>query len=287
MNRLSFEKRKQIIHLLVEGNSMRSTARIADVSFNTVNKLFLEAGKVCMRFHHYNVVNVKCQRCQADEMHSFVYSKQKNTPTEEYGTGIGDVWVYIAMDADTKLVISWYAGARSAESSNIFMNDLASRVNGRIQLTTDGYKGYLDAVDNAFKLQIDYAQQIKVYENKKGDQTDDNESDSKKHYRYKNSIKRILSGSPNPKFISTALIERQNLTVRTNVKRMTRKTNAFSKKYENHCYQLAIHYVYYNFIRLHKTLNITPAMQAGLTKRFMTLDDLVRLIEEYSQNWRD
>lgn len=279
MNRLTFEKRRQIIHLLVEGNSLRSTARIVDVAFNSVKKLFIEVGKACMQFHNDHVVNLQCKRIQCDEIWSFVYSRQKNTAPERQGTGVGDVWVYVAMDADTKLIISWLAGNRNTETTCIFMDDVASRIKTRVQITTDGYKGYLEAIDNAFKLQVDYAQQIKVYENKKGDRTEDNESDEKKHYRYRESKISVMSGSPNPKYISTSFIERQNLTMRTCIKRFTRKTNAFSKKFENHCYSLALHYVHYNFVRLHQTLNVTPAMHAGLTKRFMKIDDLVNLAE--------
>lgn len=277
MNKLSLEKRAKILTLLVEGNSLRGCARIMDVSFTTIKKIFVDAGAAAMRFHNETVRNVRCKRVQCDEMWSFVYSRQKNTPAEKQGTGIGDVWLWVGMDADSKLIISFYAGNRNADEALVFMGDLASRIKGKVQLTTDGYKGYRDAVDTAFRLNIDYAQLVKIYSNKKGEETEDNES--KKHYRYKGARRDIISGQPNETFISTSYIERQNLTVRTNVRRFTRKTNAFSKKYLNHCYAVALHYFHYNFVRLHKSLNMTPAMSAGLTKRFMTMTDLVAAID--------
>ncbi len=277
MNKLPNSKRAQILTLLVEGNSLRGSARIMDVSLTTVKKLFADAGKAAMKFHDQTVRGVKCKRVQCDEMWSYVYSRQKNTPVEKQGTGIGDVWLWVGMDADSKLIVSWYAGNRDADEALVFMKDLAMRIKGKVQLTTDGYMGYRDAVDTAFRLNVDYAQLIKIYSNKKGEETEDNES--KKHYRYKGNRKEIRSGEPNETFISTSYIERQNLTVRTNVRRFTRKTNAFSKKYLNHCYAVALHYFHYNFVRLHKSLNMTLAMSAGLTKRFMSMTDLVELID--------
>jgi IS1 family transposase len=278
MNKLPIEKRTLVLHLLMEGNSLRSASRLAGVSFNSVKRIFIDTAKACLAFHHRTVRGIQAKRVQADELWSFVYSKEKNTPEELQGTGIGNVWVWVAMDADTKLVVSYYVGNRDAEAADIFMHDLASRLRGRIQLTTDGYKGYLEAVDNAFRLDIDYAQYIKIYANKKGETTEDNES--KKHNRFKGSKVNVRSGTPRPKFISTSYSERQNLTMRTNIRRLTRKTNAFSKKFENHCYSVALHYVYYNFVRIHQSLSVTPAMQAGLMKKPMTIAEIAKLVPE-------
>lgn len=277
MNKLPIEKRKKIIQLLVEGNSLRATSRIVDVSINTVTKLLIDTGRACLKFHNETVRKLPSQRIQCDEIWSFVYAKEKNV-TEDMKNA-GDVWTWVGIDADTKLVVSWYVGPRDVYSANIFMRDVARRLTKKVQLTTDGFKAYLEAVDNAFRLRIHYAQLVKLYGNKKGDITDDNASSSYKNYRYKGAEQKIRSGSPNPKFISTSYIERQNLTMRMHMRRFTRKTNAFSKKIENHCYAIALHFVYYNFVKIHSSLRVTPAMQAGLTKRLMSIEDIVKLAD--------
>jgi IS1 family transposase len=264
MNVLPLEKRVQIINLLVEGNSLRGTSRIADVSINSVTKVLVTVGRACQVFHDQKVRNIKSERVQCDEIWSFVYSKEKNTAEEDKGTGVGDVWTWVGIDADTKLVISWYVGNRSAEDAYIFMKDVKRRLRNRVQLTTDGFKAYLNAVPDAFGSRIDYAQLIKLY--------DDNG-------RYKGAERRTILGKPDKKKITTAHVERQNLTMRMHMRRFARKTNAFSKKVENHCYAQAIHFVYYNFVRIHKTLRVTPAMQAGIVKEPMELIDLAQLIE--------
>lgn len=274
MNVLSIEKKAQIIRLLVEGNSMRSCSRIADISITTIGKLLKDVGEACWNFHDTHVVNVKCDRVQADEVWSFCYAKQKNV-TEEMPAGSGDVWTWTAMCADSKLMIGWNIGDRDADSANYFMHDVASRLANRVQLTTDGHHAYLEAVANNFD-EIDYAMLVKLY----GKEGDGSKSAEKKYSpsRFTGSKKTVIAGSPREKFISTSYVERSNLTMRMCMRRFTRLTNAFSKKLENHAYSIALHMVYYNFVRPHQSLKITPAMAAGLTKRFMTVEDIARLI---------
>ena len=268
MNKLPLQKRVQIINLLVEGMSLRATSRIADVSINTVTKLLVDTGNACQEFHDSIVHHIKAQRIQCDEIWSFVYSKDKNTPTSKKGTGVGDVWTWVGIDADSKLVVSWYVGNRDAGSAYAFMKDVKSRLATRVQMTTDGLQTYLNAVPDAFGSRIDYAQLVKIY----GKTEDD------KRERYLGAEKRVILGNPDTSKVTTAHVERQNLTMRMHMRRFTRETNAFSKKVENHCYAIALHFVYYNFVKIHKTLRITPAMQAGLTKELMSIEDIVRLI---------
>jgi IS1 family transposase len=279
MNRLPLEKRCKIIQLLVEGNSLRASSRIADVAFNTVLKLVKEIGQVCMTYHDNTIRDIVCQRVQCDEIWSFVYSKQKNTPEDKKGAG--DVWTWVAIDADSKLIISWYLGSRETECATIFMKDVANRLKNPVQLTSDGFRAYLEAVKNAFDKHVDFAQLVKMYGSKKS--TSAHPDKSKGYCRYVGAEKVILYGKPNPKFISTSYIERQNLSMRMHMRRFTRKTNAFSKKVENHCYALALYFVYYNFVRIHSSLRVTPAMQAGLTKKPMTIKDIAQLSEKISK----
>lgn len=276
MNKLPLEKRVQIIKLLVEGSSIRAITRIADVSKNTVTKLLVDIGKACQQFHSDTVVNVKSERIQADEIWSFVGSKEKNTTAEKKEEGCGDVWTWVGMDADSKLVVSWLVGDRDAEAACTFMNDVADRLANRVQLTTDGHKAYLMAVQNAFDNDIDFAQLVKMYGGAEGS----NEQERKYSPAVCTGAKKTrVSGDPNPKFVSTSYVERQNLTMRMHMRRFTRLTNAFSKKIENHCYAIALHFVYYNFCRVHKSLSVTPAMQAGLTKRVMSIEDVAKLAD--------
>jgi len=274
MNKLPIEKRVQIINLLVEGNSLRSTSRIADVSINTVTKLLVDVGRACQKFHDEKVVNVTSRRIQCDEIWSFVYAKEKNKPDNT--EGVGDVWTWVGIDADTKLVVSWFVGDRDPYSANEFMHDVAARLRNRVQLTTDGLKAYLNAVYDAFDLDIDFAQLVKLYGNSEGETSTERKyspnecTGTKKHW---------VSGEPDPKYISTSYVERQNLTMRMHMRRFTRLTNAFSKKIENHCYAIALHFVYYNFVKIHKTLRVPPAMEAGLIKRLMTIEDIVKLTD--------
>ena len=278
MNKLPIEKRVQIIHLLVEGNSLRSTSRIADVSINTVTKLLVEVGAACQAFHNDTVINVKSERIQCDEIWSFVYAKDKNVASATAAPDkAGDVWTWTALDADSKLIVSWLAADRGVESASTFMNDVADRLSNRVQLTTDGHRAYLAAVYGAFENDIDFAQLIKIYGN-----SSDYSSKTEKKYSPAECTgceKHIVAGEPNKKFISTSYVERQNLTMRMAMRRFTRLTNAFSKKIENHCCAIALHFVYYNFAKVHKSLSVTPAMQAGLTKKPMTIQDIVMLAD--------
>lgn len=276
MNKLPIEKKAQIINLLVEGNSLRSTSRICDVSINTVTKLLVEVGAACEKFHHETVVNVNSKRVQCDEIWSFIYSKEKNIP-EGMEDVAGDVWTWTAIDADSKLIVDWHVADRSPEAAKDFMMDVASRLKNRVQLTTDGYKPYLEAVYNAFDIDIDYSMLVKIYGGADGT------SPSERKYsaaKYTGSKKTWVSGEPDTKHVSTSYVERQNLTMRMHMRRFTRLTNAFSKKIENHCHAIALHFVYYNFVKQHKTLRVTPAMAAGLTKRFMSIEDIVKLVPE-------
>ena len=275
-NHLPKEKKVQIINMLVEGNSLRSTSRVADVSINTVTKLLVDVGTACEAYHNENVRGLNTKVVQCDEIWSFVYAKQKNVPVEMKDSAkVGDVWTWTAIDADSKFMISWNVGSRDAETAKEFMCDVADRLNNRVQLTTDGLAKYLKAVDSAFGNDIDFAQLIKVY------------GKSQDEIRYSpaectGTEKKIITGEPDTKKISTSYVERQNLTMRMGMRRFTRLTNAFSKKIENHCHAIALHFMYYNFVRIHKTLRVTPAMEIGFTKKLWTIEDLVRLAETKS-----
>jgi IS1 family transposase len=275
MNQLPLSKRTQIVSLLVEGNSIRATCRICDVSKNTVAKLLVDLGKACQKFHDEKVLKVKSKRVQCDEIWSFVYAKAKNVP--EGMKDAGDVWTWTGIDADSKLIISWLVGGRDAETANIFMQDIAGRLANRVQMTTDGLKAYLQAVDDAFGAHIDFAQLVKIY----GGVNEHNE----KRYSPAECLgarKHEITGNPDPKHISTSHVERQNLTMRMHMRRFTRLTNGFSKKLENHCHALALYFVYYNFCKVHQTLRVTPAMEAGLTKDIMSIEEIVNLTNQTS-----
>jgi IS1 family transposase len=274
MNRLSTEQRVQILRCLVEGNSIRSTSRITGAAKNTVVKLLVDAGRACIKYQDKALRNLTCKRLQCDEIWSFCYSKQKNIPQEHKGEfGYGDVWTWTAICADTKIVPSWLVGDRSSETAYVFIQDLASRLKHRVQLTTDGYTAYLEAVEGAFGADIDYAMLIKLYG-----------SDPEGEKRY--SPAKIIStkgnsvtGNPDSKHISTSYVERQNLTMRMSMRRFTRLTNAFSKKVENLTYAVALHFMHYNFCRIHRTLRVTPAMEANVTDRLWNVGDIVKLLD--------
>jgi IS1 family transposase len=270
MNQLSISKRAQIIHLLVEGNSLRATSRIADVSINTVTKLLVEVGLACEEFHNENVRNLASVRIQCDEIWSFVYAKNKNLPAEKKGEG-GDIWTWTALDADSKLIVSWFVGDHTQVSAKLFMKDVSQRVTSRIQISTDGNFGYADAIDEAFGAAVDYGMVVKTYG-----------PDPTAEKRYSPAVctscsKSKVQGNPDFEHISTSHVERQNLTMRMHMRRFTRLTNGFSKKIDNHMCAIALHFVYYNFVKVHKTLRVTPAMEAGLTKKPMTLEEVVEL----------
>ncbi len=273
MNRLSLQDRARILGCLVEGNSLRATTRMCGVSINTVTKLLVDLGTACAIYQNETLRNLPCKRVQVDEIWSFCYSKQKNTPPNIRGLGRGDVYTWVAIDADTKLVPSWLVGTRDAEYARTFIGDLASRVKGRTQLTSDGHKAYLSAVEDAFGSEIDYAMLVKMYGAVDGNQQE---------RRYSageccGAVKGAVCGDPDFKHISTSFVERQNLLMRMSMKRFARLRNGFSKKVENHAHAVAMHYMYYNFGRIHKTLRVTPAMQAGVSEHVWTLEEIARL----------
>lgn len=275
MNRLSKQQRTQIITALVEGNSLRAVSRMCDVAFNTILKLVPEIGLACEKYQDRVLRNLPCRLIQCDEIWSFCYAKQKNVPADKQGQfGFGDVWTWIAIDAETKLVPSWCVGTRDAVTAYQFMHDLVGRLANRVQLTTDGHRVYLGAVESAFGADIDYAMLVKVYQ-----------SDSSPETRYSPAecvdCQMVeITGRPDPAHISTSFVERQNLTMRMNMRRFTRLTNAFSKKVENHAASVALHYMYYNFCRIHKTLRVTPAMAAGIADHVWSVEEIAGLLEQ-------
>lgn len=276
MNVLSLQLKTQIIQLLVEGNSMRSVERVVGCSINTVTKLLCDVGAACAAYQDQAMRNLPCKRIQCDEIWSFVYAKERNVPEDLKGIfGIGDVYTWTAIDADTKLVPSWFVGTRGAESASAFISDLAGRLANRVQLTTDGHKAYLNAVEASFGGDIDYAMLIKMYgENPKEDQRKYSLS------HYKGSTKGVIAGDPDKKHISTSFVERQNLTMRMHMRRFTRLTNGFSKKVEHHANAISLHFMYYNFAKIHKTLRVTPAMESGIASHVWSIEDIARLIPE-------
>lgn len=277
MNKLDAKTRALIIRLLVEGNSIRATARIADVSKNTVNKLLIDAGKACAAYHDEHVRGVKASLVQCDEIWSFTYAKQKNVADARSAPNwAGDTWTWTAIDSTSKLVISYMVGGRDTEYAMAFVDDLRSRLANRVQLTTDGHKAYLEAVEAAFGADVDYAMLIKLY----GSETGQKEHEKKySPAECTGTRKEIIEGAPIKEFVSTSHVERQNLTMRMLMRRFTRLTNAFSKKIENHAHAVALHFMYYNFVRIHQTLKVTPAMAAGLTDRLWDIGDIVALVE--------
>ena len=277
MNRLSTDDRARILHLLCEGQSIRAITRLTGASKNTVAKLLADAGKACMAYHDENVRNVRASRVQVDEIWSFTYAKQKNVPTAKAAPeGAGDTWTWTAIDADSKLIVSYLVGGRDAEYAMWFMDDLASRLANRVQLTSDGHRAYLEAVEDAFGADVDYAQLVKLYGSVGGNGPDKRYSPAE----CTGIRKRTVEGKPDPAHVSTSYVERQNLTMRMHMRRFTRLTNAFSKKIENHAYAVALHMMYYNFVRIHKTLRVTPAMAAGVTDRLWEISDIAQLVAD-------
>jgi IS1 family transposase len=274
MNKLNQAKRTQIIAALVEGNSLRSTSRLCDVAFNTVLKLLPEIGRACLQYQDKTLRNLTCKRIQCDECWSFCYAKQKNVPVEKQGQfGYGDVWTWVSMDADTKLVPSFMVGTRGFQTAKVFMDDLASRLANRVQLTTDGHRVYLQAVEDAFGNDIDYAMLVKMYGN-------DRETEAQYSPAECIGCREIgVTGHPDPKHISTSFIERQNLSMRMGMRRFTRLTNAFSKKVDNHFWAIALYYMHYNFCRIHKTLRVTPAMEAGVSDHVWSIEEVAALLD--------
>lgn len=274
MNKLPLAKRTQILAMLVEGSSMRSISRVADVSINTVSKLLVEAGEACIALHDETVRNVKASRIQCDEIWSFCHAKEKNVATAKAAPeGAGDVWTWTALDADTKLIVSYFVGDRSGESAINLMDDLRARLANKVQLTTDGHRAYLEAVEGAFGADVDYAQLVKLYGPTIA---------APGRYSPAECIgaKKVrVEGNPDIAHVSTSYVERQNLTMRMSMRRFTRLTNAFSKKLDNHIHALALYFAFYNFCRIHKTLRVTPAMAAGITDKLWSLEDIVAKID--------
>ena len=276
MNRMPLAQRAQILGFLVEGMSLRAASRLADCSINTVTKLLVDVGMACAEFQDNALRNLTCRRIQCDEIWSFVGAKQKNVPAERRGEfGVGDVWTWTAIDADTKLIASWMVGSRDGDAARAFMGDLAPRLANRVQLTTDGHRVYLDAVEEAFAWDIDYAMLVKHYG--EGPQGPDRKYSPAE---YVSAEKRRITGRPDKAHVSTSFVERQNLTMRMSCRRFTRLTNAFSKKVENHAHAVALHFMYYNFGRIHKTLRVTPAMEAGIAVHVWSLQEIAALVPE-------
>jgi IS1 family transposase len=277
MNRLSTAKRVAVLSALVEGCSIRSTVRMTGVAKGTILKLVADAGTAFAQYQDETLRNLSgCRHIQCDEIWAFVERKQKNIPAAKQGTpGIGDVWTWTAMCSDTKLLITWLVGDRDGRHACMFVKDLADRLTHRVQLTTDGLKLYIDAVEEGFGGDIDYAQLIKVYENVKGNESGVRYSPGEQV----ETRTEIIVGEPRRNFIGTSYVERQNLTARMNMRRFTRLTNGFSKKVANHAHAFAIFAMHYNFARRHQTLRVSPAMAAGVDRRLWTIENMVALIE--------
>lgn len=276
MNQLSVAKRVQILSMLCEGVSLRAISRMSDVSINTVTKLLVDAGQACLRFHDATVLGVKAKRVQCDEIWSFTYAKNKNVATAKAApVGAGDTWTWTALDADSKLIVSWLVGKRDARHAQIVIDDLKNRINGRVQITTDGLRVYADAIENAFGSDVDFAMLVKLY----GDSSTQTPERKYSPSECIGTQVHVMSGDPDGDHISTSYVERQNLTMRMHMRRFTRLTNGFSKKFENHVWMVALYAVFYNFVKVHKTLRVTPAMEAGIMDRILTFEDIVTIID--------
>lgn len=279
LNKLDREARARILHLLCEGQSVRAITQLTGASKNTVIKLLVDAGHACAAYQDRVLRDLPCKRVQVDEIWSFVYTKMDNlSKATAAPLDAGDVWTWTAICADTKLLCSFYIGDRTYASARPFMEDLKDRLANRVQLTSDGHRAYIVAVRQAFGEDIDYAMLQKLY---------GAEPHAETRYSPAKCIgtrTRKMSGAPDPKHISTSCAERQNLTMRMHMRRFTRLTNAFSKKIENHACSVALHAMYYNFVRIHQTLKVTPAMAAGVTSRLWEIGDIVNVIEAFEAN---
>ncbi len=277
MNKLTPAKRAQALQMMAEGISLRAMTRLTGISRTTLLKLLEDAGQAFSEYMDRTLVNLPCKRLQLDEAWGFSYCKQKNVAKAKAAPeGAGDIWTWVALDADTKLVASFYVGARDGAAALDFVSDLAPRLASRVQITSDGHKAYLNAVEETFGADVDYAQLVKIY----------GPSPEGPQRRYSpaectGAIKHRVEGNPDPKHVSTSFVERQNLNIRMGNRRMTRLTNAFSKKAENHAHMMAIYFMHYNFVRLHQTLKVTPAMAAGITSKLWEMSDMVKVLE----NW--
>ena len=279
MNKLNRERQVQVVKALVEGNGINGIVRMTGVAKNTVLKLLADLGSACLKYQDENLRNLKLNKIQCDEIWEFCYAKEKNVPARHKGEfGYGDIWTFVAIDADTKLVPCWQVGARDLETAKQFISDLKDRLANRVQLTSDGHKMYLEAVEHAFGKEIDYAQLVKMY---------GQDVESEKRYspaKCTGSEKHVVQGNPDISKVSTSYIERQNLTMRMGMRRFTRLTNGFSKKVENHMYAIALHFMYYNFAKTHKSLrnpyDRTPAMAVGIANHIWSIEEIVRLVDE-------
>lgn len=272
MNKLPLEKRAQIIGMMVEGMAIRAISRLTGASKNTIVKLLRDVGSACAEYQDKALRNLTCQRLQLDEIWSFVYAKAANVPDNRWGEA-GDVWTWTAIDADTKLIASWSVGDRTAGTGRAFVKDLASRLANRVQITTDGLRTYLTAIERAFGGDVDYAMLDKIYAAPIGVQG-----------RYSppecvGAKKRHVVGNPDPDHVSTSYAERMNLNFRMGLRRFTRLTNAFSKKIENHYFALSIYFMHYNFVRIHQTLRVSPAMAAGVSNKLWNAVDIIRMAD--------
>ncbi len=276
MNKLDRNARAQALQMMSEGISLRSITRLTGISRTTLHKLLEDAGQAFSEYQDRTLMNLKCKKIQVDEAWAFCYAKQKNVPLAKAAPeGAGDIWTWVGLDADSKLALSWHVGGRDSDAAMIFMDDLAKRLASRVQLTSDGHKAYLEAVEGAFGSDIDYAMLVKVYGPALEGQR-----------RYSpaeciGAVKHRVEGNPDPKYVSTSFAERQNLNIRMGNRRMTRLTNAFSKKAANHAHMMAIYFMHYNFVRIHQTLKVTPAMAVGVTKRLWEMSDMVAVLEAW------
>lgn len=273
MNKLPKQRRAAVIASLVEGNSVRATVRMTGVAKDTVLKLLAAVGQACLEYQDKTLRNLRCKQIQCDEIWSFVGAKEKNASDDKKEQGWGDVWTWVAIDPESKVVPSFMVGDRGAQTARVFMEDLASRLANRVQLTTDGHRVYLNAVENAFGGDVDYAMLVKLYG-----------TDAEAETRYSPAecigCQTVgITGRPNPAHISTSHVERQNLTMRMKMRRFTRLTNGFSKKIENHLWAIALHYMHYNFCRVHQTLRVTPAMEAGVADHVWSIEEVVDLLD--------
>lgn len=274
VNKLSSEERSRVVAALVEGNSMRAVSRMTGVARNTINKLLVDLGKACSEYQDKTLRGLKSKRVQCDEIWSFVGAKEKNASAERKAEGWGDIWTWVALDADTKLVPCWFIGERHAGCAFHFLSDLKDRLAHRVQLTSDGHRAYFHAVEDVFGTEIDFAMLQKIYGS--GPNTPET--------RYSPAVcmgarKAVITGSPDHEHISTSYVERQNLTMRMSMKRFARLSNGFSKKVENHEHMVALHYMYYNFARIHQSLRVTPAMEAGVSDHVWSLDEIIALLD--------
>jgi len=275
VNKLPLQIRVQILHMLCEGSSMRAIARVTGVSINTVTKLLVDAGNVCAAYHDEHVRGLKAQKIQCDEIWSFYFAKDANVSEKMKGKA-GSIWTWTSLDSDSKLICNWFVGSRDLESAGEFMNDLASRLEGRVQLTTDGHGPYIRAVDDAFGTDIDFAQLVKIY---------GAAPDKGPERKYSPGVclgtkKQTFMGRPDKRAISTSHVERANLSLRMGMRRFTRLTNAHSKKLENHCHALALYFVYYNFARVNQAVRMSPAMAAGIETRLWEMADIAKMVED-------